>query len=333
MYLKPALAAAVFVILTNAAAVPRPRDETSSNRAAAGSGLTTQPAAGGIVAIGGGTLPDRIYKKILALSGRKEPRVLILPLATSEPEASGVKAANRFRECGATHVDWKHFKREQAEDNNILDPIRNANIIYFPGGDQKRILEIVKNTSAESAIRDVLSKGGVVGGTSAGCEVLGDLSLTGKSRLDLAVLGASEVEPGLGLMNGVLFDQHFLRRGRFVRLVSGTLDNEKKIGIGVDESTAVLLANGSRNIEIVGDRQVIIIRTAADSTKAAGKTGDLARASNLKLHILAEGDRYHLDRDEVFFADDVRLAPPEVREIAEKVESTSRPARSDADRK
>lgn len=308
------------------AMAPMPRATASRGPAdTQPSGFLQNAATGGVVAVGGGAMPDRIYKKILALSGRVDPRVLVLPLATSEPQSSGMKTESRFRECGARSVDWKFFSREAANDDAVAAAIRAAHVLFFPGGDQKRILDIIKDTMAESAVRDVLAGGGVVGGTSAGCEVLGDLSLTGRARLDLAVIGASEVRPGLGLVKGVLFDQHFLRRGRMLRLVSGTLDQEKKVGIGIDESTAIVLPHGSRTFEVVGDRQVAIFRTGEDTKKAPGSSGQIARASNLRMHLLADGDRYHLDRDEVTFAAHATSAPAESRETGDDLAPESRP--------
>lgn len=292
--------------------------------------LTGEPVSGGVVAIGGGTLPDRIYRRMLELTGRKDPAVLLLPLATSEPDVSGPRTEERFRQCGATRVDWKHFRREDANDSEIASAIRAAHLVFFPGGDQKRILAALRGTDAERALHDVLGKGGVVGGTSAGCEVLGDLSLTGNARTDLAVAGATEVEPGLGCVPGVVFDQHFLRRSRFLRLLSATLEAPKKIGIGVDESTAVVVPHGTRVLEVIGERQVAVFRAAEDSRALDAKSGELARAANLRLHLLAEGDRYDLDRDAVTFGSKPVAAPPESRSAPESRRAdsaASRPAR------
>lgn len=318
--------AASFLLLTAAFALaqgPAPGETRDEE-------LTTKPAGGGVVAVGGGTLPDRIYKRILDLSGRKNPRILILPLATAEPDTAGSKTALRFKECGGPAAEYVYFQRDGASKPELLDKIRDANIVYFPGGDQKRILEIVKDTPAENAIRDVLAKGGVVGGTSAGCEVLGDLSLTGKSRLDLAVVGSSGVEPGLSLVSGVLFDQHFLRRGRFLRLLSATLDAKKKIGVGVDESTAAVFPHGTRTLEVIGERQVTIFRIVETTKTALGESGDFARAANVNLHILAEGDRYELDRDRAILKEEAVKAPAETARDRgdDDAPAASSPARS-----
>lgn len=280
-------------------------------------------AGGGIVAIGGGKLPDRIYKKILQLSGRTTPSVLILPLATSDPTGSATRTEVRFRENGATRVDWVNFAREDASKTEILEKIRSANIVYFPGGDQKKILQTIRDTPAERAVRDVLAKGGVVGGTSAGCEVLGDLSLTGRARLDLAVANTTETEPGLALVTGVVFDQHFLRRGRFLRLLSATIDAERKMGIGVDESTAAVFPHGTRRMEVVGERQVTVFRRGDDTKTAPANRGDFTRAAALRLHILAEGDAYDLDKDVVTLAPNTVGAPAETR--PEDDDTTSAP--------
>jgi cyanophycinase len=271
--------------------------------------LLDEPSGGGIVAVGGGALPDRIYERILRLSGRQEPHVLVLPLATSEPDVSGPKTEQRFRQCGAKRVDWMHFLRQDADKAEVADRIRAANVLYFPGGGQKRFLEAVRGTEAAKAIRDVAAKGGVVAGTSAGCEVLGDLSLTGAARLDLAVVKSSEVEPGLSLVPGVVFDQHFLRRGRFLRLLSATLDAPRKVGVGIDESTAALFPHGTRSFEVVGERQVTVFRLDERSRTVDGKAGELVRASHLRLHVLAEGDRYDLDKDSVAFGSKPVAAP------------------------
>ena len=284
---------------------PSPQSSTSQSSTS----QSSISQCGGVVAIGGGKLPDAIYRRILDLTGSGDPNILILPLATAEPDVAGPRTEQRFRENGAQRVDWKTFRRADANETKLLDAIAGAHVVFFPGGDQKRILEALRGTDAAKAIRDVLSRGGVIGGTSAGCEVLGDLSLTGPARTDLAVLGSTEVEPGLAFVPGVVFDQHFLRRSRFLRLLSATLDAPKKVGIGVDESTAVVLPHGTRTIEVLGERQVTIFRLGDDTRAQSGARGDLARTSNLRLHLLAAGDRYDLDRDLVTFSKNPSPAP------------------------
>lgn len=295
---------------SRAEAAPPQQEAGSRDLTEDDGGTAPSASSGGIVAVGGGKLPDRIYGRILALSGRNDPRVLILPLATAEPDVAGSKTEQRFRACGARTVDWVHFRRADADTSSLVERIRAANIVYFPGGDQKRLLETVRGTASAHALHDVVAKGGVVAGTSAGCEVLGDLSLTGVARLDLAVTRATEVETGLGLVPGVVFDQHFLRRGRFLRLLSATLDAPKKIGIGIDESTAAVFPHGTRSFEVVGERQVTVFRVVEGSTTAPAKPGELARASHVQLHLLAEGDVYDLDRNVASFGSKPVAAPP-----------------------
>lgn len=283
------------------------------------------PSGGGVVAVGGGKMPDRIYRRMLELTGKPQPKVLILPLATSEPEKSGPAVDLRFRENGAQNVEWKFFTRKDAPSAEVAAAIGKCDVLFFPGGDQKKILEVLRGTPAQAAVSEVLRRGGVVGGTSAGCEVLGDLSLTGSgnTRTDLAVQGATEVEPGLSLIPGVVFDQHFLKRSRFLRLLGATLDSGRHVGIGVDESTAVVLPHGTRQIEVIGERQVTVVRLDEESSRAPAEPGDLARASGVRLHLLTEGDRYDIDLDRVHFAPTAMRAPARAEERAAEAESGS----------
>ncbi len=275
-----------------------------------GEAPATTPRRGGVVAIGGGSVPDRIYGRMLALTGVEDPAVLVLPLATTRPESSGPATAERFRSQGARRVEWRHFDRHGAARSDVVAAIDAADVVYFPGGSQSRLLAILRGTPAEAAVAGVVARGGVVGGTSAGCAVLGDLSFTGRARLDLAVAGATEREPGLGLVRGALLDQHFLRRGRMLRLLSAVLDDPTRLGIGVDESTAVVAPNGSPILEVIGERQVAILRVPDGARRGAAAPGDLHRAEGIVLHLLAEGDLYDRDAGRVILRAGRAVAPP-----------------------
>ena len=128
-----------------------------------------------------------------------------------------------------------------------LTAIREADLIWFSGGNQNRLMSFLSQNGLIEAIRARYEHGATVGGTSAGAAVMSRIMLTG-IPVDVSA-GACKTADGLGLWDGVIVDQHYFRRLRFSRLLDAVLGHHDKVGVGIDESTAVIVrtANTSRS--------------------------------------------------------------------------------------
>jgi cyanophycinase len=239
------------------------------------------PPAGAVLAIGGGSLGDEVLDRFVELArGKADGRIAVCPAASESPEGPEVA---RLEARGARAVEVVDFRsREEADDPARAARLEGAGGIFFTGGDQRRLLEVLRGSRALEALLRAFRRGAAIAGTSAGAAVLGEVAITGEGDGDRIRAGATPTVAGLGLIPGVIVDQHFLARRRHNRLVSALLANPGRAGVGVDEGTAVLY-RAEGGLEAVGDGVVSVY------VRAAGE-----RAFSLRL--LERGERVDLAR-------------------------------------
>ena len=245
---------------------------------------------GHLVAVGGGTTTQEIIDKTLKLAGGPDKRIAILPQASSYADA-GEASAKMWRDHGAKNVAVVDLAKPDA----ALDMVQAADLIWIPGGDQNRLMKALAGTKLPAAIAKRYQDGAVVGGTSAGAAVLCEHMFTGDAELDGLHAGATKTSKGLALWPAVLIDQHFLKRTRFNRLLSAVLDRPECVGIGIDESTAVIVT-GSR-FEVIGKSNVVVV-DARKANRPALKPGEIWSANGVALHVLKAGDTFELEARE-----------------------------------
>jgi cyanophycinase len=254
--------------------------------------------------VGGGPLPDAVRARFVELAGgRSRARVLVLPNASSDPDA-GTEFAAELRGLGAQAERWRpdHAAADSPEADRRLEGVTG---VWFGGGDQSRLTRDIKGTRLERAIRRLYERGGVVGGTSAGAAVMSDPMITGDERRPGGdrppkekddPLGAfTTIErnnvvtsPGFGLLPGAIVDQHFVRRRRHNRLMSLVLENPRLVGIGIDESTALEVGPGDE-WRVLG-ANAIVVYDARDAR--LGENGSTLGASGIRMSVLPAGSRY-----------------------------------------
>lgn len=272
-----------------------PADLTQWRRAAALRTMTSPPEAviaatgpskGSLVIVGGGRVPDDIWQKFLALAGGSGARIVVIPTAGEADEYSGHRDADRFRELGAQDVRVLHTRdRMTARQANFLEPLRSATGVWFPGGRQWRLVDAYEGTPVEALCREVLERGGVVGGTSAGATILGSYLVRGHP-LGNEVMMAEGYERGFGFWAGTAIDQHFTQRQRAEDLEAVKRAHPQLLCVGIDEGTALLVASGAG--EVLGDGTVTVL----DQTSISDDRPPDRR-------VLHSGDRYDLARQAV----------------------------------
>lgn len=245
---------------------------------------------GALVAVGGGGTTAAIIERALALAGGKSARMLIVPQASSSAEA-GEESRKFWQEHGATDVHVLDLADPAAANAEI----QAAKFIWMPGGDQSRLCEALAKAGLCEAIVRRNAEGAVVGGTSAGAAALSKTMIIGGEKADLksVKVGGTQVAEGIGVAANVIFDQHFVQRQRFTRMLACVLDHPEQVAVGVDEKTAVILRGTV--LEVVGDSSALVLD--ARGTASAGKAdGDLHSARGLKLHVLRPGDTLDIGR-------------------------------------
>jgi cyanophycinase len=263
--------------------------------------LLQAPAPRGhLFIVGGGSQSDSLVARFVELAGgRGRARIAVVPMASSEPAASGEEKVVQLREFGADAFVLL-LTRVQAESASTARRLDGVTGIWFSGGDQVRLAPVLVGTPTLAAMKERYRAGAVVGGTSAGAAVLSDSMLTGNQRppgdtlgyygdeFPLIARGVIEVVPGLGFFPGVIVDQHFIRRERLNRLLAAVLERPTLLGIGIDESTALEVApDGIWTVRGASAAVVIDARHArvADATRPLG-------ATDIRLHILPSGAKF-----------------------------------------
>jgi len=244
---------------------------------------SAQPAPRGhLVIVGGGGTPDVVLAKAIALAGGPAAKIVVFPQASELAETGDVNVA-MWTKAGATDVRWIPLTDPAA----ARDAVESAAFIWFPGGDQVKLMKAFEGTGVPEVIARRYKAGAVVGGTSAGAAVMTAVMLTGDADLQSITAGATKTLPGLGLWPQAIVDQHHLKRQREARLISLVLDHPTMVGVGIDEKTAVILSGGTR-AEVIGESTVLVVdaRKAKVETRAAGQH---SAARNITLQVLTSG--------------------------------------------
>jgi cyanophycinase len=193
-----------------------------------------EPPKGALVVVGGGSTPEGLHRKLLDLGGGTNANVLVIPLASALANA-GDASAEVLRKAGAVRVSVLTAQHNVEAARAV---VRAAGVIWFPGGDQSRLMAELRRLGVVDAIRERYAQGATVGGTSAGAAVISQVMITGKAK---SPDDAPPMADGLGLWPEVIVDQHFVKRGREPRLRKAVAAHPNLVGVGIDESTYVVV--------------------------------------------------------------------------------------------
>lgn len=264
------------------------------------SNAQTSSSKGKLFIIGGGEKPASMIKRIIKEADMKPGGyAVILPMSSEDPGGAISGVREQFGEEGLTQIYGAMFTKDQLNDQKKLDSVSNAGLIYISGGDQTRFMKLVEGTKLEKAIYRAFEKGTLIAGTSAGAAMMSEIMITGNQLKDTSYKatfktiapGNIETKKGLGLLKNVVIDQHFVIRSRHNRLITAILQFPETVGIGIDESTAILVKGNE--VEVVGMSQVLVFRNPEKSQKSFdGKYG----ARGLILDIYLPGEKFKIGK-------------------------------------
>ena len=243
---------------------------------------TVGPPRGAVVVVGGGAIGTDVYGRFIELAGGPDALIVDVPTAGGDSTypatwrgTAGLKAA------GARNVVVLHtIDRTQADDSAFAAVLARAGGVWFEGGRQWHLVDSYAGTRTERGFHDVLARGGVVGGTSAGASILASYLLRG-ARAGNTIVMAPGYEQGFGFLRGVAIDQHVVARERLRDLADSLRPaHPELLGISEDEGTAWVVRGDVA--EIVGRNKAFVY---------GGRDANDAGSPFLTLH---PGDRYDL---------------------------------------
>jgi cyanophycinase len=257
-------------------------------------------AKGYLFIIGGGDRPASLMKPFIDLSARfGSGKIIVFPMASSEPAETGASLVAEFKGLGAPHVECHILTREQALAEDSPRILEGAGGVFFSGGDQSLQMAALRGTPVHHALLALYERGCVMAGTSAGAAVMSEVMITGDERRKVEEGHAFEVlqadntvtVEGFGFIKTAIIDQHFVTRKRHNRLISLVAERPQLLGVGVDEETAIIVAP-EETFEVIGNRSVVVYDGSPASVtitpaKAIGFQG-------MVMHVLLAGDRFDL---------------------------------------
>jgi len=206
-----------------------------------------------------------------------------------------MKYIETFQKLGAADVrTFDVSTRRAANTDSAVQYIRDATCVFFTGGEQLRITELLGGTRVDAALHDALGRGVVLGGTSAGASMMSSTMIVSGDSETNPRISVVDMAPGMEFLTGVVVDQHFAQRGRLGRLMSAVAQYPHHLGLGIDEDTALVVENGV--FEVLGKGAVSVVDAGGMSYSNLDvvHTDESLALCQIKLHILPEGYGFHL---------------------------------------
>lgn len=239
-----------------------------------------------------------ILRRIIDTMGGPQARIEVITTASMIPEEVGALYMRAFTVLGCDNVGLLDIRTE--EDAHIpayLERLRKANGVMMTGGDQSRLSTIFGGTAFHQIMLDRYQHepNFVIAGTSAGAMAMSDIMIKGGSSPSSLLKGSVRLDTGLSFQKNVIFDSHFVKRGRFGRLMEAVATHPFKIGIGLGEDTGVLIRNGNI-IETIGSNLVIIVdgHHIRHNNTPYASPGTPLSIEHLLVHVLAYGNFYDI---------------------------------------
>ncbi|WP_310559941.1 cyanophycinase [Flavobacterium sp.] len=240
-----------------------------------------------------------ILKRIIDESKFKElSRIEVVTTASKIPKEIGPEYVKALSYLGANNVDVLDIvRREQANDLETLERLKAADVVMFTGGDQLRLTSILGGTPFHDIlVEKYRNEDFIYAGTSAGAAAASNNMIYQGSSSEALLKGEVKITSGLGLIDDVVIDTHFVQRGRIGRLFQAVVGNPKVLGIGLGEDTGLLITKG-RQMEALGSGLVILVdgREIKDTNLTQIELGQPISINHLVTHVMSKFDTFNLD--------------------------------------
>ena len=253
-----------------------------------------------LVAVGGNEDKEHdllVLRKIVSLIKTQTVNIEIITTASEIPEELGEMYRKSFDRIGNTSVRFMHIRtREQAEEKQYIERLKKCDVVFFTGGDQLRISSILGGTLfLDTILNKYYTEECIIAGTSAGATAMSQTMIFGGESAEALIKGSVNVTAGIGLVQNVIIDSHFIKRGRFSRLMELVTSSPGHIGIGLGEDTGIIIRNGCL-VEATGNGLVVIFdgKRIKYSNISSINNGEAISVENMHVHVLVDGCGYDL---------------------------------------
>lgn len=250
-------------------------------------------------------IEEGILSRVVKESGGIEATIVVIPTASSIPIEVSRNYREAFDKLGCENIHIMDIRsRDDAETPEYLELMKRANCVMFSGGDQSKIVKYIGGSLLDAIIKEkYINEKFVIAGTSAGAMCMSEEMITGGGIQEAFTKGATNMGKGMGYIHNFIIDSHFIRRGRFGRLAEAVARFPNRVGIGLAEDTGLVIKKGNK-CEVIGSGMVILFdpRRLIHNNQAVVKEGSPMSITNLKIHILANGDLLNIKKRKVKFS-------------------------------
>jgi len=252
-----------------------------------------------------------ILKRIITESDKHEgAKVEVITTASQIPELVGVEYIKAFNHLNVTHINILDIRnREDTGKKEYLQRIREADVVMFSGGDQLRLSAIFGGTEFLQILKQRYQKEPfVIAGTSAGAAAASAHMIYRGSSNEALIKGHVQITAGLGFIDSVFIDTHFVQRGRIGRLLYAVASNPGILGIGLGEDAGLLITEGSQ-MEAIGSGLIILVdgRNMVETNIYDVEMGSPVSIENLKVHVMSIYDKYDIKQHKLLIKKIVKV--------------------------
>ena len=251
----------------------------------------------GTLLIIGGAASNIFYEKFMELVGGADAPIVVIPTAMTSDSLTAQyleNFKNGFLKRGFKQVTVLHTRdREEANSQVFVESIRKASGVWFSGGRQWRHADSYLNTLTQEAFFELLSRGGVIAGSSAGATIQGSYLARGDTKMNTIMMG--DHEEGLGFVTNVAIDQHLLARNRQFDIFEILENRPELLGIGLDENTGIIVKGDQ--FSVFGSSYVAIY----DGTRWSAERDTIYSLppGSRDFYLLGQGQKYDLNKRKV----------------------------------
>ncbi len=224
-------------------------------------------------------------------------RIEIITTASSIPKEVGEEYIKAFEQLSILDTAVLDIRtREEANASENLERLKKADVVMFTGGDQLRLTSIFGGTAFHHMLLEKYqNEAFIISGTSAGAAASSNNMIYQGSSQEALLKGEVKITGGLGFINNVIIDTHFVQRGRIGRLLYACASNPVNLGIGLGEDTGLLISKGY-SMEAIGSGLVILVdgTNMRDTNITDVQMGEPVSIENLTVHVMSLGDHFDL---------------------------------------
>jgi cyanophycinase len=246
---------------------------------------------------------EGILKRIITESAKQQKSIVeVVTTASQIPEMVGEEYIQSFKQLGVNHVGILDIRsREDAKNEEFIERVRQADVVMFTGGDQLRLSSIFGGTELLQVMKlRYFNEDMVIAGTSAGAAAAStNMIYRGQSHKAL-VKGEVQITAGLGFIDSVIIDTHFVQRGRIGRLLYAVASNPGMLGIGLGEDAGLLITGGTL-MEAIGSGLTILVngRKMSETNIYEVEMGSPVSIRNMRVSVMSIYDKYDLVQNQL----------------------------------